>query len=168
MQQPPRRASERLIDWPLLARAYLWLGLLEAAAAMAAFFFVLGRGGWTYGEMPGPADSLYLRATTACLTAIVVSQVANVFLCRHPRDSLFSTRLFGNRLILWGIAAEIALILAIVYTPWGNLAFGTAPIGAEAWLFAGLFAVAMVALEELRKAVARHLARAATRGLGSE
>ena len=160
MSQPPRRPGERLIDWPLLARAYLWLGLLEAAVAMSAFFFVLQRGGWAYGQMPGPADPLYLQATTACLSAIVVSQVVNVFLCRHPRDSAFTFRLFSNPLILWGVAAEIALILAIVYTPWGNLAFGTAPIGSEVWLFAALFAVVMLALEELRKAVARHLSRA--------
>ena len=35
MQKPPRSRKERLIDWPLLARAYLFLGLLEAAAQVA-------------------------------------------------------------------------------------------------------------------------------------
>jgi magnesium-transporting ATPase (P-type) len=158
MRRPPRRREERLIDWPLLARAYLWLGLLEAAAAMAAFFFVLDRGGWEYGQIPASADPLYLQATTACLTAIVVTQVVNVFLCRHPLDSAFAFGLAGNPLILWGVAVELGLILIIVYTPWGNLAFGTAPIGAEVWLFAALFAVVMLALEELRKAVARRRA----------
>ena len=157
MSQPPRRRDERLIDWPLLARAYLWLGVLEATAAMAAFFFVLNRGGWEYGQALGSGDPLYLQATTACLAAIVVSQVVNVFLCRHPRDSAFAFPLFGNPLILWGIAAEIGLILAIVYTRWGNLAFGTAAIGARVWLFAASFAALMLALEELRKALARRL-----------
>jgi calcium-translocating P-type ATPase len=155
MSQPPRRREERLIDWPLLARAYLWLGALEAVAAMAAFFFVLGRGGWEYGQLPGSADPLYLQATTACLVAIVVMQVVNVFLCRHPHGSTFSFGLTGNPLILWGVAVELGLILIIVYTPWGNLAFGTHPIGIEVWLFAAPFAMAMLALEELRKAVVR-------------
>ena len=158
MSLPPRRRDERLIDWSLLARAYLWLGALEAAAAMAAFFFVLGRGGWEYGQIPGAADPLYLQATTACLTAIVLMQVVNVFLCRHSRDSAFAYGLGSNPLILWGIGAEIALLLAIVYTPWGNLAFGTAPVGVDVWLFAVPFAVAMVALEEGRKAFARRAA----------
>jgi len=86
--------------------------------------------------------------------------VGNVFLCRHPRDSVFTTSLFGNPPILWGVMAELALLLAIVYTSWGNLAFGTAPIGSEVWLFAGLFALVMLTLEELRKAVVRRLASA--------
>ena len=124
-----RPRSERLLNWPLAARAYLFLGMMEAAAAMAAFFFVLHGAGWHYGEMLSPLDPLYLQATTATLTAIIVMQVMNVFLCRSGTESIFSQGPLGNRLILWGVAAEIALILAIDYTPWGNLVFGTAPIG---------------------------------------
>jgi magnesium-transporting ATPase (P-type) len=45
MQQPPRTRKERLIDWPLLVRSYLFLGALVAMAAMAAFFFALRSGG---------------------------------------------------------------------------------------------------------------------------
>ena len=155
MQRPPRPRSERLLSWRLLARAYLFLGMLEAAAAMAAFFFVLVLGGWTYGDMPDRLDPLYLQATAACLAAIIVTQVVNVFLCRDPRASIFSVGLLGNRLILLGVAVEIALILAIVYTPWGQAIFGTAALPLQAWLFMLPFAAAMIALEELRKFIAR-------------
>ena len=91
-QTAPLAPKERLIDWPLLARSYLFLGMLEAAAAMAAFFFVLAGGGWVYGQLLPPNDPLYLQATTACLSAIIVMQVANVFLCRSERASVFSFR----------------------------------------------------------------------------
>jgi magnesium-transporting ATPase (P-type) len=155
MQVPPRGRNERLLDWPLFARAYLFLGVMEAVAAMAAFFFVLDRGGWRYGEMLGRADPLYLQATTACLAAIVVTQVVNVFLCRHPRESAFAFGPAGNRLILWGIAVELALILLIAYTPFGNTIFGTAYIGPEVWLFTLPFAAAMLVLEEARKLFVR-------------
>ena len=37
------------------------------------------------GETLGARDPLYLQATTACLTAIIVMQVVNVFLCRSRR-----------------------------------------------------------------------------------
>jgi calcium-translocating P-type ATPase len=158
MQRPPRPRNERLLSWPLLARAYLFLGALEAAAAMAAFFFVLRLGGWTYGEVPGKLDPLYLQATTACLAAIIVTQGVNVFLCRDPRASLFSVGLFGNRLILLGVAVEVALILAIVYTPWGQTIFGTAALPLEAWLFMLPFAAVMLLLEEARKLVVRRAA----------
>ena len=161
MREPPRARGTRLLDWPLVARAYCFLGVMEAVAAMSAFFFVMRDGGWHYGEMPGPTDPLYMQATTACLAAIVVMQVVNVFLCRHPRKSALATGLLGNRLILYGIAAEIALVLVIAYDPWANAVFATAPIPVEAWLFVTPFAVAMLALEEARKALVRR--RATTR-----
>lgn len=73
--------------------------------------------------------------------------------------SIFSTGLSGNRLIIWGVALEIALILLIDYTPWGNILVDTAPIAAEVWLFVVPFAAAMLLFEELRKwFVRRHLA----------
>ena len=49
MRLPPHSQDERLLNLPLALRAYLFLGVIEAAAAMAAFFFVLVDGGWTYG-----------------------------------------------------------------------------------------------------------------------
>jgi calcium-translocating P-type ATPase len=153
MRRPPRSRAERLLTWPLVARAYLWLGMLEAAAAMAAFFFVLHAGGWQYGDTLGSRDPLYLQATAACLAAIIVTQAVNVFMCRDAVRSAFG--LAVNPFILWGVAFEVTLILAIVYTPWGNAIFGTAPFPGAAWLFMLPFAAAMLALEEARKAIVR-------------
>ena len=153
MAKPPRPREERLLDWRLLVHAYLFLGVLEAIVAMSAYFFVLHGGGWQWGESLEARDSLYLQATTACLSAIIVTQIVNVFLCKTPGRSVFCGRLFDNRIILWGIALEIALVLLIVYTTWGNLIFGTAPIASEVWLFILPFALGMLLLEELRKVV---------------
>jgi sodium/potassium-transporting ATPase subunit alpha len=161
MRRAPRARSERLLSWPLLARAYLFLGMIEAAAGMAAFFYVLRLGGWTWGELPGRLDPYYLQATTACLAAIIVTQVVNVFLCRDPRASLFSVGLWGNPLILLGVAVEVGLMLAIVYAPWVQTIFGTAALGLDTWLFMLPFAAAMLLLEEIRKLVARRAARTA-------
>lgn len=155
MRQPPRSTRERLWNWPLLARAYLFLGMLEALAAMAAYLFVLWGGGWSYGQELGRRDALYLQGTTACLAAIIVMQVVNVFLCRSDRRSTFSFGPVSNRLLLWGVGAELALILAIVYTPWGHMLFGTAPIGTAAWLFVIPFALGMLGFEEARKRLVR-------------
>jgi calcium-translocating P-type ATPase len=156
MQRPPRSPGERLIDWPLLVRSYLFLGLLEAGAAMAAFFFVLMGSGWVYGQALAPNDPLYLQATTACLSAIIVMQVANVFLCRSERSSAFAFGLFSNRLILAGIFAELLLIALIDYTPLGNRLFATAPLAGTVWLLVIPFAFGMLVLEELRKLLVRN------------
>jgi sodium/potassium-transporting ATPase subunit alpha len=155
MQRPPRPQGERLMNWPLALRAYLFLGPIEAAGAMAAFFFVLNAAGWRYGQALAPQDPLYVQATTACLSAIIVMQIVNVFLCRSASRSVISTGLLGNRLILWGVALEIALILLANYTPWGHLLVGTSPVGGLVWLFMIPFAAAMLFLEELRKWLAR-------------
>jgi magnesium-transporting ATPase (P-type) len=157
MQRPPRARNERLLSWGLLVRAYLFLGVLEAAAAMAVFFFVLEAAGWHYGVSLDRNDPLYLQATSACLATIVVMQMMNVILCRHPFNSTFSTGLFGNRYILLGLAAELGVILCIIYTPAGNWLFGTAAIGAEVWLLALAGAALMWAFEELRKAWLRRM-----------
>ena len=155
MKVPPRSRADRLLNWPLLARAYLFLGPMQAAAAMSAYWFVLRNGGWNFGEKLAAHDPLYLQATTACLSAIIVMQIANVFLCRSEREPLLARSLTSNRLILAGIATEILLIALIVYTPWGNALFGTASIELVVWLFIIPFALAMVALEELRKWLVR-------------
>lgn len=151
MDKPPRPRQERLLDWPLLGRAYLFLGVMEAIAAMAAYFFVLHTGGWQWGETLGSHEPLYLEATTACFGAIIVMQIVNVYLCKTPGYSLFSTRLLDNRIILWGIALEIVLLVFITYTEWGNLIFGTLPLAPEVWLFVLPFALGMLLLEEFRK-----------------
>jgi magnesium-transporting ATPase (P-type) len=152
MLRPPRRPDERLLDRGLMARAFLFLGPIQAAAALGAFFLVLYGEGWSYGTGLAANDPLYLRATTACLAAIVVMQIANVLECRHPLKPAWSGDAGANRLIAWGIAFEIALILAIVYTPWGQLAFGTAALPAEIWLALLPCALVLIGLEELRKA----------------
>jgi len=151
MRRPPRAVGERLWNWPLVARAYLFLGVMEAIGAMAAFFFVLHGGGWRYGQALAWDDPLYRAATTACLSAIIVTQVVNLFLCRSERKSAFAFGLFSNRLLLVGIAIELALILWIDYSGWGQLLFNTAPIAREVWFFVLPFAAGMLVLEETRK-----------------
>jgi calcium-translocating P-type ATPase len=151
MHRPPRARDERLLSWGLVARAYLFLGVLEAAAAMAAFFFVLNAAGWQYGAILGNSNPLYLQATSACLATIVVMQMMNVFLCRHPFKSSFTLGFSSNPYILMSLLVELAVILFIIYTPAGHWLFGTAPIGVEVWLLGIGFAALMLALEEARK-----------------
>ncbi len=157
MNRPPRPRHERLLSWSVLARAYLFLGPLEALGALAAFFFVLEAGGWHYGDLPLSTDPLYLQATTACLAAIVLAQMVNVFVCRHPLLPAWRFPFFENRLLLVGLATEALLLLAIVYTPLGNRLFGTAPLAADVWLFALPFALLLGFAEEARKWVNRRM-----------
>lgn len=155
MRQPPRPRSERLIGWRLLARAYLWLGLLQAAGAMLVFFTVLREGGWQYGMQLGAREPLYLQATSACLATIVAMQVANLFACRDARRPSLGRSGASNPWLAWGLAAELSLILAVIYTPWGQALFGTAPLPGRVWLMAAAAALAFLVFEESRKGYVR-------------
>jgi sodium/potassium-transporting ATPase subunit alpha len=155
MKKPPRKLKERMLDFNLIARSYLFLGMIEAAACMFGFFYVLYHGGWKWGIMLPPNDMLYLQATTACLTAIIITQIGNVFACRSSAESIFSIGVFSNRLIFGGILFELILQLFIVYHPLGNEFFGTAPIAFHIWLILVPFSIALFAAEELRKLYVR-------------
>ena len=98
-----------------------------------------------------------MQATTACLTAIIMMQIANVFACRSSRESLFSIGFFTNRLIFAGIAVELLLQLFIVYHPLGNAIFSTAPLSWRAWFVLVPFAFALLVAEEARKLMRRKM-----------
>jgi len=155
MRQPPRLRSEHLLNGSLMLRAYCFLGLFEAIAALTVFFIVLKTGDWHYGEMLTNSDPLYLMATTACFATIVMTQVINVFLCRHPSRATLGQGLFGNHFLLWAVGAELGLLAFIVYTPWGNLLFGTHPLPGYVWWLALACALLMLILEETRKWLVR-------------
>jgi magnesium-transporting ATPase (P-type) len=114
--------------------------------------FFLGAVG-ARGSGLAESATLYRQATTACLTAIVVTQVVNVFLCRSERASALSAT--RNRFLVVGIAVELLLIGAIDYTRWGNIAFSTAPLPLSVWLFTLPFAGLMLVVDECRKAWGR-------------
>jgi calcium-translocating P-type ATPase len=151
MHRPPRSRGQRLLNWPLLLRSYLFLGMIEALAAMSAYFFALIRSGWVFGQSLATNDPLYRQATSACLLTIVIVQMVNVFLCRDERSSVFRQNPLANLLIPVGIVVETSLILLIIYTPAGNSIFGTMPLAPSVWLFALPFAAVMLAAEEGRK-----------------
>lgn len=163
MSQPPRRREERLLNFSVLGRAYLFLGPIEAFAGLYGFFFVLNAGGWQWGEMLPAHDLLYLKATTACLGAIIITQIGNVFACRSFRESVFSIGFFSNRLILLGIALEIAISIFIIYTPPGNAIFGTTPLDPSIWLVLFPFSILLLAVEEIRKLYVRRMGRTVNR-----
>ena len=151
MEVPPRPRSERLLSPPLLLRSYVFLGLIETAIAMGAFFWFLRAHGWTWSAPLDWTDPLYRQATTVTFAAIVIAQVANVFACRSERLSVFRLGFLSNPFILWGIAVELALLALIVYTPLGNLIFGTAPLPLGAWGPLVLGATGLLFADEIRK-----------------
>jgi sodium/potassium-transporting ATPase subunit alpha len=153
MSAPPRPRTERLLSVPVLLRSYLFLGLIEATIAMAAFFWFLLEQGWTWGAPLAWSDPLYRQATTVTFAAIVIAQVANVFACRSERISVFRLGFFSNRFVLWGIAVELALLATLVYTPSANWLLGTGPLPGWVWPPLIVGAIGLFLAEEFRKVI---------------
>jgi calcium-translocating P-type ATPase len=150
MARPPKARGQRLLDGRLMLRAYLWLGLWEAAAAMFCFFFVLTSFGWQWGDAWSPGDPAVRTASSATFAAIVCMQVVNVFLCRREPSQTSWSLLPRNKIILWGVAIEIVLVLVLTGTPGLNEALGIAPLPAVFWTLIAPCMALMAVAEMLR------------------
>jgi magnesium-transporting ATPase (P-type) len=79
---------------------------------------------------------------------------------RTTRASLRDIGVFSNRLLLWGIAFELAFAAAIIYLPPLQTVFGTAPLGVAEILVLSTFPPIVWGSDELRRwAVRRRAAR---------
>lgn len=156
MDRPPRRPDEHVVTPSLLARAYLWLGLLQSAAVMAAFYgHYWTRGYWgRWLDLPS-SGPIYRAATAMALATVVATQIGNAFAQRTEVVSVFRIGLWSNRLLLLGIAVEVVLLLAIVYLPPLQRIIGTAAFPPEHWLFVAAWTPLLFLADELRKALLR-------------
>ncbi len=154
MKRPPRQRGG-LIDREVLFRGYISMGIISAVGVLSAYFYVLYGGGWRWGATLSASNPLARQAATATFLGIVIMQVATVFACRSSVVSVFRMGLFSNRLVLAGIVLELLLAAFIVYHPYGNRIFGSAPVGMDVWLLMVPFAVVLMCLEEARKYFAR-------------
>ncbi|MFP4111709.1 MAG: cation-translocating P-type ATPase [Candidatus Woesearchaeota archaeon] len=128
MQNKPRSRKERLLTGKLLFMSYGIVGMLQAAAGFFSYFYVLFSNGWTWGTELASTNPIYQKAITAFFASIVICQVADVYICRTRRQSVFSAGFFSNKLIILGIFTELALLSVMVFLPAANTFFGTAPL----------------------------------------
>jgi len=152
MDRPPRNLNEHVVTRSLLLRAYLWLGLAQSLAAMAAFYFMY----WTNGywgqwiDLPS-SGALYMAATAMALAAVVTTQIGNLFAQRSERVSVSRFPLFNNRMLWVGIATELALVFMITYVPLFQDFVGTGPFPLMNWLFLFAWTPVLLVIDEIRK-----------------
>ncbi|MHC1701621.1 MAG: cation-translocating P-type ATPase [Humidesulfovibrio sp.] len=169
MDKPPRKLAEHVITWPLLVRAYCFLGIFQALAAMAAFYYQYWTNGYAWQWLDLPADGpLYQAATAMTLACIVTTQIGNLFAHRSERLSALRLGLAGNGMLWLGVGSELVIVSLIIYLPGLQGAFGVAPFALGNWLFLFACAPLLLIVDEMRKAVAgrrgaKALAQAADR-----
>ena len=154
MERPPRARSQSIITGAMLARAWLFLGLIAATLQMGAFFYSLHRAGWSPNDPVAAGDPLhhaYQQATTMTFLAMVVAQIGTAFAARTERASLRSVGVFSNPLLLTGIAFELTLAAILVYVPVFQDLLGTAPPPARDLLILLPFPFVVWGADELRR-----------------
>jgi magnesium-transporting ATPase (P-type) len=155
MDRPPRSQQEPLLNGRLLTRALLWYGMIEAVASMSAYFFLNWLHGWPSVPLAAEGTLLYRMATTMTLAGVVATQVGAVFGCRTERASIFKIGFLTNRLVLVGIIAELILLGLLIYVPFLQGVFNTAPLGLREWAFIFAWTPVIFLADELRKALLR-------------
>jgi magnesium-transporting ATPase (P-type) len=154
MDKPPRSQKESLLNKKVVVKGFFWYGLLESVVAMAAYFLVNIFNGWPNVPLAG-SGIVYRQATTMTLASIVFCQIGMVLNCRTEKQSIFKVGLFRNKRVLQGIVFEILLISLIIYMPFLQNIFQTAPIGIKEWAFLVILPPLIVLIEEIRKAFSR-------------
>jgi Ca2+-transporting ATPase len=163
MQEQPRGIKERLFNTKVFLRS-LYIGAIIATGAMIGCLMAWQAGGWHFGMNEEDlrtfvASVAYSKGTTMTFAGIVIAQVGNVLASRTNKASIFKTSVTSNKWIWLGIASQISIISAIVYIPILQRFFGTTGLGPYDWAFLALFAGIVILAEEIRKFVARRLAK---------
>jgi magnesium-transporting ATPase (P-type) len=170
MKYPPRR-SQPLLDKGLLTRAFLWLGLLEAGLCYLGFLsiylfsgnvvllnqpFLVGIQWPNLLVIPGDVNVV---ARTVFLAGVVLVQIGNTFACRTSKAHNTQMGWGSNRVLLFGIALALLMIVGMVYIPILAKAFDNQLFPAVFWPILALFALILYSLEWFRKALVRRKER---------
>jgi Ca2+-transporting ATPase len=171
MHQPPRPRQAPLLDRQLMQRSYLFLGILEAGFAMAAYLMVWHRAGVSLPALqalapqllqhsaPPELQALQWQASTVAFSSIVFSQVGVLLACRSEWRSGWRMLFQPNPLIWFGITSELALLAALVLAPALGSIFSLAPfpVAILPWLL--LPPLLILVADDGRKLWRRHRSR---------
>jgi Ca2+-transporting ATPase len=113
MQRPPRHPNESIFAYGMWQHM-LWMGLL--IGGLSLFSQV-----WAYHGGSAHWQTIVFTVLTLC-------QLAHVLAIRSEKESLFTQGLLSNKLLLGAVALTVALQLAVIYLPFLNPIFKTAPL----------------------------------------
>jgi magnesium-transporting ATPase (P-type) len=86
---------------------------------------------------------------------IVACQIGTAFASRTDRASLRTIGVFSNPMLLWGILSEIVFLAVVVYTPFLQPIFHTAPLGLTELAILATFPPIVWGADEIRRALIR-------------
>jgi len=175
MTRQPRRRNQPLIDQPLLSRAFLWLGFIEAVLCVGGYFVVFdvisGQHQLSFLpeflhrilDLPGianiPPERANSLATTVYFAGVVMAQIGNAFACRTEKLRGRTLGWLSNSSLTLGILLEVLIVFALVYVPPLAGIFDHYPLPLLYWLGLMSYALILYSLDWMRKSFVRWLIR---------
>jgi Ca2+-transporting ATPase len=86
-------------------------------------------------------------------------EMFNAFNCRSDRHSLLKVGFTKNRFLLIAVASSILLQLAVMYIPFLQAIFETAPLGVYDWALVILLSATVILAVEASKRAGREVER---------
>jgi Ca2+-transporting ATPase len=95
------------------------------------------------------------RASTLSLSVLVIIEMFNAFNALSENQSLFKTGPFVNPYLILAVATSVFLHCLILYIPYCNFLFGTAPLSLGDWMLVLIFSFPVILLDEVLKFYSR-------------
>jgi len=144
--------GRHVIDGRLLRRVFLVLGPTEALMEMTAFMVALLAVGWRPGDS-FPTGRALLAASGAAFAAVVLGQTANALACRSETRPPRRLGWFSNRLLTGALAVQLTLLVGLIFIGPVARTLGQAPPPMAGAIVAALAIPAVLAVDEIHKAV---------------
>lgn len=122
MNQPPRPPKEPIIN------QRMQIGIVIQTIAISAVTLIA----YAIGLIFEPEHARY--AQTMAFVTLSISELFRAYTSRSEYYPLFKIGLFSNKVMNWAVLGSFVMILVVVYVPFLQPIFNTAPLGIAQWL----------------------------------
>jgi len=89
---------------------------------------------------------------TLVFVLMAFDSLAFAYSVRSLKRSVFRKDIFSNRILNWAVLISLGLLIAVVYTAWGQKFVGTVPLSMAQWgIIVGITVIEMVVIEISKK-----------------
>ena len=149
MDQPPRPTNEPIIN------KFMLVGIIVQTVAITAVTL----GAFAIGWLFDPEHIAF--AETMAFTTLSISELFRAFTARSEYYPLLKIGILKNKLMNWAVLGSLVLIILVIYVPFLQPIFNTAPLGWAQWLeILPLILVPSVAAEVTKYALQKKIQKA--------
>jgi P-type Ca2+ transporter type 2C len=122
MERPPRPTNEPIIN------KHMQIGILVQTIAITAVTL----GAYAIGYYFEPEHAEF--AQTMAFVTLSISELFRAYTARSEFYPLLKIGVFKNRIMNWAVLGSLVMIFVVVYVPFLQPIFNTAPLGVAEWL----------------------------------